>query len=161
MPEKHKFKCLHQFCNVYMFVAMTSPQPKCPKCSSIKCEDFGPTTFDLGQCKESTHYPSVAAARDVNKRSDVNLRRVADRYGLTNMNNKDGQAVKRAAPAPASNGPMTSVGGYQVPASATGGCHRLPVTVKLAGPQIQESNPTNSKMLKGMTRVVAEHKGKA
>lgn len=146
-----------------MFVAMTSPSPACPKCGSLKNEDYGDTTFALGQIQEARHTPASSAAREVNQRSDANLRRIADRYDLTNMNNKDGQAVKRAPRAPVpSDGRMTTVGGYQVPENTalSAGCHRLPITAKLKGPQIQEINTNKSPMLKGMTRVAYEHKGK-
>lgn len=142
-----------------MFVAMNSPPPACPKCGSVKVEDFGVTTFDLGKTLRSNF--GISSSDSAAKQSDKNLRRIADRYELTDMNNKDGQAVKRAAPAAPASGRVTSIGGYQVPESAAAGCHRLPVTAKLKGPQIQGTNMNKSPMLKGMTRVVAEHKGKA
>lgn len=155
MPAKHKFKCLNDNCNVRMFVSMTAPTPVCPKCRGIKTEDYGTTTYDLGYHQTS----SFGIGTGVLKQSDANLRRIADRYGLTDMSNKDGQAVKRP-PKQQSTGEKVKLAGYEVPADAAGSCHRLGVTSKLKGPQIQEVNPNISPMLKQNTRVVAEHKGK-
>lgn len=158
MPQKLKYKCLNQNCSIVMFVAMSN-EILCPKCSSIKVETLGDTTFDLGYSQSSV--PGVHYSDSHAKQSDVSLRRVADRYGLTDMNNRDGQAVKRK-PVTAPTGPTTNVGGYQVPLmdAVSGACTRLPMTVPLKA-KVSAPNVNKSPMLKGMTNVVASHQGKS
>lgn len=163
MPAKHKYKCLNKNCSVSLFVAMTSPSPSCPKCGAVTTYDLGETAYDLGYFQRTNfaNQSNSSAAREVVKQSDANLRRIADKYGLTDMDNKDGKAVKRAAP-PSPAGAKVKLGGFEVDANAASmaGCQRLPVTAKLAGPQIKEVNTNSSPMLKKMTRVAYEHKAK-
>ncbi len=77
------------------------------------------------------------------------------------MNNKDGQAVKgaRSAPPLVKGEKMVKVGGFSVPESQamTGAC----VNDRSAAKQLKadlNGVPKTTAMLKGMTRVVAEHK---
>jgi hypothetical protein len=155
MPSRHRYKCLNHNCPTYTdknksltFVAMNSPMPTCPHCSCIKLED----------CGEAMNIMGGLSANSQN--SDSNFRRIADRYGLSDMNNKDGQAVKRSAPEPV-GGATVSIGGYQVPlaSAASGACAHMPgmsVPMKAA---VGQGSSKPSSMMKGMTRVVAEHKG--
>jgi hypothetical protein len=156
MPAKHRYRCLNPNCPSLTsktasltFVTMNSPQPTCPRCASIKLEDWGVAT-------------NVMVGVDGGgKQSDANLRRIADRYGLTDMSNKDGRAVKSAAPAAKGElGSITLPGGVQAPVDYTPKCSHIPMSstpLKLeAGARFsgraRHSVPTN---------VVAEHKGVA
>lgn len=136
---------------------MNSPTPACPACGSIRLED-------QGEHKPYSPMISTGQSKERAKNTDDNFRRVADRYGLTDMNNKDGQAVKRSAPPPIVAGPTVNIGGYQVPLSqaGAGACVNMPGMA-----QKIPSNPnasikksgSMSKMMQ-MTRPVAEHKAK-
>lgn len=134
---------------------MNSPMPVCPTCKSIRLEDIG--IFVRPNVMVST-----GESRENAKNSDKNIRRIADQYGLTDMNNKGGQAIKRAAPAPAS-GPTVKVGGIDVPVStaAGAGCINLPNMAQKLPVSGAARAPQQSAMMKGMTRVVGEHKGAA
>lgn len=163
MPARHRYKCLnYERCPCYngasnkipVFVAMNSPMPQCPHCGARRLEDWGEAieTGIIG-----------GAARAHIQNSDANLRRVAERYGLADMNNRDGQAVKRAAPsAPSSSGRTISVGGYQMPLEsvASGACVNMPGLAKPipVNPKASNAVPKNSPMMRQMTRVVGEHK---
>lgn len=156
MPASHRYKCLNPNCpsmtdarKSMTFVTMNSPQPECPHCGCLKLEDWGEAINIMGGASENT------------QNSDRNFRNIAEKYGLTDMNNKDGQGVKRAAPSP-ENGPTVSVGGYQVPASVAGagGCMNLPNVGVPMKAQVNQATPKNSPMMKQMTNVVAEHKAR-
>jgi hypothetical protein len=132
------------------FDAMNDRIVECPHCGSRRCEDWGEAINVMGGLSDNT------------KNSDTNFRNVADRYGLTDMNNKDGQAVKRAAPRvqPQRNEPTVKVGGIDVPVSmASGaGCINLPgMAQKIPQSQTVRQAP-KSDMMRKMTRAVAEHK---
>lgn len=159
MPQKHIYRCLNSECPdgkqewFNGFVAMNSPMPACPTCKSIRLRDDGIYT-------PPNVMVSTGQAKAHADNTDNNFRRIADKYGLTDMNNKDGQAVKRAAPV-AQSGPTINLGGYQVPASAAAGgqCVHLPGMAQ----KIPSSNgpgpvKRDSAMMKDMTRVVANHK---
>lgn len=167
MPAKHKYKCLNPNCSgpgnrshTDLFSAMNSPMPECPSCGGRRLEDWGECVEREGWIRITTAGPTNF---DTVKRSDNNLRRVADRYGLTDMNNKDGQAVKRSPTPSAAPGPMVNVGGYQVPASvaASGGCMTIPGIGVPMKTEINKAEVKSSPMMKRMTRVVAEHKANA
>lgn len=166
MPERHEYQCLNPNCpsqtNTYRastFIAMND-NAECPQCGAIK-------VADLGIPKPAPEAPYVigAQARSDIKNSDKNLRRVAERYGMTDMNNKDGMAVKRA---PSSSplvqmGPTVNVGGAQVPIDAAigGACISLPgMAQKLKGTWSGAGSP-NAGMpsMAGMTNVVGRHDG--
>lgn len=160
MPARHRYKCLNPNCFIVMFVAMNDHIMECPKCSSRKVADGGETTFDEGYTQSS----SVAfhSSDSAVKQSDANLRRIADKFGLTNMDNSGGQAVKRAAPTPAAqpNEPTVSVGGVAVPVSQaqSGACINLPELAQKLPTATGARTPNKSAMLKQMTNVRAEHK---
>lgn len=160
MPQRHRYKCLNPNCpsmtrstRPLTFSAMNSPMPCCPQCGGRRLEDWGEDINVMGGASDNT------------KNSDNNFRRIADQYGLTDMNNKDGQAVKRHKPAPAakSNEPTVKVGGIDVPMSLAGsaGCANIPGMAQSLKAQIGAGSPSNSPMMKQMTRVAAEHKGAA
>ena len=153
MPAKHKYKCLNPNCQGTLFIAMNAPTPECPRCGARKKEDWGPDNGPEGiyRSRDATFGRSGSL-----KQSDANLRRIADRYELTNISNKDGRAAKSAPQAP-TGGPTMKIGGYDVPVSESAGCHRLPVTVPLTA-KVNVAKTAHSGMVKSMTRVVAEHK---
>lgn len=160
MPEKHRYKCRNQNCtppsglnHTGLFAAMNSPTPACPACESIKVEDWGSTDRPMGWIKTQRAAPDAAWKA---KNSDQNFRRIADRYGMTDMSNKDGKAVK--AHKSDNSGPTVNLGGIPVPLSATGGaCVNIP---SMSQPIKQGSvarSKTDSNMLKSMTSVIAKH----
>lgn len=160
MPQRHRYKCLnyavpHVPSRPITFVAMNSPMPECPQCGSRRLEDWG-EAWETGVVGGDAHADT--------KHTDATFRRVADRYGLTDMNNKDGQAVKRpAAPKPVAGmqpGATVNIGGYQVPLSqaASGACVHMPGMAKPISAPINQSTPKHSPMMNKMTNVVAEHK---
>lgn len=159
MPAKHKYKCLNPECGGTLFIAMNSPAPACPRCDSIKSENWGQDNGPLGIYRSMRAGPTGLS--ETTRHTDSTIQHMADRYGLSDISNKDGKAAKgRAMPAP--TGPMVKVGGYEVSAdaAAAGACTRLPMTVPLKA-AINSANSAKSPMLGGMTRVVAEHKGRA
>lgn len=164
MPAKHKYKCLNDNCSgsprgiayTGYFCATNAPTPVCPACGGMKLFDCGITHGHEGWIKTARAAPGVAA---VIKHDDRTLRRIADRHGLTNMSNKDGKPI-RLPKEVAADGPKHSFNGIDVPIAAkeTGGCINLPgMAQPLTGTWSGAGTP--SKMLKGMTNVVAEHKG--
>lgn len=134
------------------FVAMNSPMPACPHCGAIRLQDCGEVMNIMGGASDNT------------RNSDANFRRIADRYGLTDMNNKDGKAVRGAAAAP-SSGQMVSVGGIQIPMEQAmrGECINKPEMAQKIPTASKDSarRPVSEKnrgLMKQMTKVVAEHK---
>lgn len=165
MPSRHRYKCLNPDCpsmtdarKSMTFVAMNSPHPNCPHCRCMKLEDWG-EAINIGVADSITHA--------LNQGTDNNLQRIADRYGLSDMSNKDGQAVKRAAPTPAVDpkgdpAKLVTVGGYQVSAdaAAVGGCVNMNNVTSPLSAKIGEATPNKtSPMMKQMTNVVAAHTG--
>lgn len=159
MPSMHSYKCLNPNCKdahydwFNTFNAMNSPLPQCPTCSGIKLEDRGvyiPSSVMI----------SGAQSHENTKNTDANLRRTAERYGLTDMNNKDGQAVKRAAPPARMDSPLAGqhvkVGGYDLPFGA--GCHNIPSAAQKIPTASVPVKASSSAMMNKMTRVVGEHK---
>ncbi len=156
MPARHRYKCLNNNCLSHTdqkksmtFVALQSPQPTCPHCGAIKLEDWGEAINHMGGLSDNS------------KNSDTNFKRVADRYGLTDMNNKDGQAVKRPANSAPASGPTVKIGGIEVPISqaASGACVNMPNMAKSMTAPINQATPKNAPLMREMTRVVGEHKG--
>ncbi len=155
MPARHRYKCLNPNCpsmtrktKSMTFDAMNSPMPECPHCGSRRLEDWGVAVNVMGGLSDNS------------KNSDQNFRRIADRYGLSDMSNKDGQAAKRPAPAPKSNEPTVKVGGLDIPASVagSGGCVNLPHMAKPMKAQIGTAHANPISSLRGMTQIAAEHK---
>lgn len=155
MPAKHKFQCQNKFCNMALFVALTAPTPACPKCGAISVKDFGDTTLDLGYFQLAGGGVITGKARQEEK----SLRAVAESFGMTNMSNKGGKAVKSAAVSP-SGGPTVKVGGIDVPlsAAATGACVRMPGMSQSMKAPVGAGKTTASPMLSQQTRVVGRHK---
>lgn len=165
MPARHRYKCLNfDRCPVYngaptrpaTFIAMNAPMPECPNCGSRRLEDWGEAI--------ETNVVGAQARTDI-KNSDANLRRVAARYGMTNMSNKDGKSAKGSAaskPAIVSSNPEATIniGGYQVPLSqaASGSCVHMPGLAKPMSAAINQAAPKSSAMIKKMTNIVGEHK---
>lgn len=91
------------------------------------------------------------------KNSDQNFRRIADRYGMTDMSNKDGKAIK--APSANTSGPSVNFGGMQVPmdAAASGACVNMPSMAKPLAQSSAIRHKPDSNMLKNLTSVVAKH----
>lgn len=161
MPERHEYQCLNPNCESKelhwpkksaFFTAMND-EAVCPHCDSIKLRD-------CGLAGRPIEAPSVISgeARNNIKNSDANLRRIAERYDMTNMSNKDGRGVK-ANQAAQQTGPSVNVGGVPVPvsAAASGACINMPNMAKtLTG---SWSGAKEGGMLKGMTNVVGRHDG--
>lgn len=156
MPARHKYKCLNPNCNIALFVTMNSPIPCCPKCGARRIEDFGETTFDEGYTQTSNFGISTGQV----KQSDNNLRRIADRYGMTNMDNKDGRPAKRPKETPQGNGATVKIGGIDVPVSVAGGagCINIPGMAQSMKAQVGVASSIASPTMKQMTRIAAEHK---
>lgn len=167
MPQKHIYKCLNPECSdgkqewFNNFVAMNSPMPSCPTCKSIRLHDGGIYT-------PPNVMVSAGQSREHAQNTDSNFRRIADKYGLTDMNNKNGQPVKRGAPAPvqqnAPPGATVNIGGYQVPFSAAAGgqCVHMPsMSQKIPTSNGAMPMKKDSKMMRDMTNVVASHKASA
>lgn len=165
MPSRHRYKCLNPDCTgapsrnyTGLFSAMNN-EAICPACESRKLQDWGETVEPEGwipvRATQANNFSTVQA-------SESNLRRIADRYGMTNISNKDGRPAKSWTPPPAVNGPTVSVKGVQVPYghAVSGSCANLPqmaqpIPVKQTAPSAKGS----SALLKKMTNIRAEHKG--
>jgi len=160
MPHLRRYKCLNQECvgaaslsYTHIFVAFND-RAVCPSCESIKLEDWG----ESRSRKEGWERVQGAVTSHL-KQSDANLRRVAERYGMTDMSNKDGKGVKVNQSAQQQTGPTVNVGGVPVPipAAASGACINMPNMAKtLTG---SWSGAKEGNMLKGMTNVVGRHDG--
>lgn len=159
MPARHRYKCLNMECPgpprkacTGLFIAMNAPTPECPACGSTKLEDWGGDPGREGWCMARNAAPG--ASSDL-KHDDRTLRRIADRHGLTNMSNAGGKPVRQAA-TPA-DGPKINYNGIDVPmVGEKGACVNVPSMARpLEGTWKGAGTP--SKMLKGMTNVVAEH----
>lgn len=104
MPQKHKYKCLNpNHFDAYpegtrereiLFIAMNNEQI-CPLCGSRKLEDWGEVSASsrLGMFRSQQASFGKAGA---GARIDNTLRGLADSFGMTDINNKGGQAAKRA-----------------------------------------------------------------
>jgi hypothetical protein len=158
MPARHRYKCLNPNCpsmtdkrKPMTFDAMNSPMPTCPHCASRRVQDWGEAINHMGGLSDNT------------KNSDRNFRNVADRYGLTNMDNKDGRAVKRPHVSPPTQGPSVKIGGIEVPAGMAAGaaCVNLPGMAQKIPQATAPRSAPKSPMMKQMTRVVGEHKASA
>lgn len=156
MPAKHKYRCRNQFCSIALFVAMNAPTPTCPKCGSMKVEDDGDTTFDLGHTQTGGGVIN-SESRRVLQHDDRTLSRIADQYGVTDMSNKDGKPIRVPKEA-SSDAPKINYNGMEVPmVGGKGACVNMPgMAQKLTGTW---TGGTSSAMLKSMTNVTAEHKG--
>lgn len=161
MPQRHEYQCLNQRCpsatNVYRakkFTAMND-EAVCPQCGSIKLHDFG----ESGPVPEAP-YVIGADSRAHSKNSDANLKRVAERYGMTNMSNKDGRGVKAQPAAASFSGPTTKIGGIDVPVEAgiSGACINVPQMAQSLSATWTGPGKTPN-MLKSMTNVVGKHDG--
>lgn len=98
------------------------------------------------------------------KQSEANLRRIADRYGMTNISNKDGRAAK-GSQADQARGEMTNITlpgyGVSAPVDYTPKCSRLPMTARMSA-DTTTSLPGRQAVSRVVpTHVVAEHKGSA
>lgn len=158
---KHKYKCLNENCPgsgkrgcTGLFIA-DAMLPECPACGSLKLEDWGDAIGREGWIRVSSNsYGDPGASQGI----DHELRKIADRHGLTDMSNKDGKPI-RGAPQANMTGPTQKFAGIDIPMDAAGGaCISLP---QLAQPLKEKLGINNnaSPMLGSMTKVVAEHKG--
>lgn len=165
MPRWTLYNCLNPACG-HSFDALSN-QPECPKCRSIKLQerDYGnmpPTSMRAD--------PTAHTSTSVLRRTDATLRNLATDYGLTDINNKNGQAAKGHHPRPEAGargkyGNM-NVLGVDVPINdtITTVSGSTPYTAFKAPVAPQGGLPgreTANKALSGMTKVTAEHKGAA
>jgi len=162
MPSKHKYKCLNLECPgpgnknyTGLFVVMNAPTPCCPACGCSKVEDWGDSVEREGWCRTQNAAPGTW---DNIKHDDRTFRRIADQYSLTDMSNKDGKPIRVPKEVPA-DAPKINYNGMEVPqVDGKGACINMPgMAQKLQGTWTGAGTP--SRMLKGMTNVVAEHKG--
>jgi hypothetical protein len=102
-----------------MFVAMSSPQPTCPHCGSIKLIDGGEAmNIMLGGGGDAA-------------RIDAGLREIADHHGMTNMSNKGGKPVKGNAGEARGDFGKINVNGVNVPVDHNPTVSRVPMTSHL------------------------------
>lgn len=166
MPHRREYQCLNEDCksvtSPYMVNSFEAMNDKavCPHCDSIKLLDCGVAKeFDINKFGGAV---IDSQARENIKSSNANLKRIAERYGMSDMSNKDGRGVK-AQPAAQQQptGPTTKVGGIDIPLSAIGGCVNLPgMATPLKGTWSGAGTPQQGMPnMAGMTNVVGRHDG--
>lgn len=166
MPMKHKYKCENPGCpgtgridDTGLFIALNAPTPQCPCCRSMKVTDWGESSqFDkVGPVRsQNAHNGSPGAGQ----RIDGTLQRLADAYGLTDINNAGGKAAKgQSAPAKGKYGNF-EIAGVSVPiddkiTTVSGSSSYTPFAV----PTSKGKLPGARAIPRAMTEVIAEHKG--
>lgn len=166
MPQLHKYKCLNDACegtgrkdDTGLFLAFNNA-PECPSCGAYKVEDWGEQAY--GKPGPYFSQPASFGKPGAAARIDGRLNMLAEAHGLTDINNKDGQATSAKKESQGEYGSL-SMAGVTVPINdprthgiTTGSAMS---SVRATASQGAKIGTKAGAALKGNTQVTAEHRG--